>query len=178
VAKLEAFLEEARTTAQIPGFAVSLIQGGKVVFEKGFGVRELGKKEAVTPNTLFRIASMTKPLTSLMMATLVDEGKFGWETPDTKILPSFALGDAELTKRLTMKSILCACTGIPYDNVGTVFEFSGVTAEAALAKMKDVKPTTGFGETFQYSNAMIAAGGYIAAHTAHPGESMRSAYAK
>jgi CubicO group peptidase (beta-lactamase class C family) len=178
LAKLEAFFEEAREAARIPGLSVSLIQGGKVVFEKGFGVRELGKKEAVTPNTLFRIASMTKPLTSLMMAALVDEGKFGWDTPVTQLLPSFALGDDGLTKRLTMKSILCACTGIPYDNVGTVFEWSGVTAETALARMKNVKPTTGFGETFQYSNAMIAAGGYIAAHAVDPRESMAAAYAK
>jgi CubicO group peptidase (beta-lactamase class C family) len=178
LSKLEAFLEEARKTAGIPGLAVSIIQGGKVVFEKGFGVRELGKKDAVTPDTLFRIASMTKPLTSLMTAALVDEGKFGWETPVTQILPSFALGDADLTKRLTMKSILCACTGIPRDNVGTLFEWSGVTAEATLARMRNLKPTTGFGETFQYSNAMIAAGGFIAAHAADPGENMQSAYAK
>jgi CubicO group peptidase (beta-lactamase class C family) len=172
----ESFVEEAQKATKIPGLAVVIIQGGKVVLEKGYGVRELGKKEPVTPNTLFRIASMSKPLTSLMMASLVDEGKFGWDTPATQIYPAFAVGDAELTKRMTMKTILCACTGIPYDNVGTVFEWAGVTPETALSRLKDVKPTTGFGETFQYSNAMIAAGGYIAAHASDPKKPMALAY--
>ena len=71
--KLEAFIEESRRTMQIPGLAVAIVQNGKVVFEKGFGVKALGKKEPVTPKTMFRIASMTKPLTSLMIAALVDE---------------------------------------------------------------------------------------------------------
>ncbi|WP_437835733.1 serine hydrolase [Sorangium sp. So ce1153] len=64
--ELESFIEEGRKAASIPGLAVAILQGGKVVFERGFGVRELGKKAPVTPRTLFRIASTTKPLTSLL----------------------------------------------------------------------------------------------------------------
>ena len=175
---LEAFIEEGRQSAKIPGLAVAIVQGGKVVLERGFGVKELGKKDPVTPNTRFRIASMTKPLTSLMIAALVDEGKFTWDTRATEILPTFAVGDAELTKKMTMRNILCACTGIPYDNVGTVFEYAGLSAEKMIERMKEVKPTTGFGETFQYSNAMIAAGGYIAAHAIDPKKPMSAVYEK
>ena len=109
----ETFLEEGRKAAKVSGLAVAIVQGGKVVFEKGLGVRQLGKKDPVTPNTLFRIASMTKPLTSLMVATLVDDRKLAWDTPVTQLFPSFAVGDADLTKRMTMQNILCACTGIP-----------------------------------------------------------------
>jgi CubicO group peptidase (beta-lactamase class C family) len=94
----------------------------------------------------------------------------------TQVYPAFGVGDAELTKRMTMKNIVCACTGIPYDNVGTVFEYAGLTAENALLRLKDVKPTTGFGETFQYSNTMLAAGGFIAAHALHPKKPMIAAY--
>jgi CubicO group peptidase (beta-lactamase class C family) len=176
LSKLEAFVEQGRRTAQIPGLALAVVQGGKVVFEKGFGAKQLGKQAPVTPNTMFRIASMTKPLTSLMMASLVDDGIFTWDTPVTQILPSFALGDPELTKRLTMRNVLCACTGIPYDNLGIVFQSAGVTAEKMLERMKELKPTTGYGETFQYSNAMIAAAGFLAAHAANPRASMASAY--
>ncbi|XXX80091.1 serine hydrolase [Sorangium sp. So ce134] len=174
--ELEAFIEEGRRAAGIPGMAVAVVQGGKVVFERGFGVRELGKKDPVTPSTLFRLASMTKPLTSLMLAVLVDEGKFGWDTPVTRILPSFAVGDAELTRRMTMQNLLCGCTGIPYDNLGTDFEYAGITAEAALARMRDLAPTTGFGEAYQYSNAMVAAAGYVAAHAIYPKRPLGPAY--
>ena len=62
---------------------MAIVQGGKVVFEKGFGTKELGKNAPVTPNTMFRIASLTKPLTSLMIASLVDEGKFTWASART-----------------------------------------------------------------------------------------------
>ena len=174
--KLEAFIEAGRRASQIPGLAVAVVQGGRVVYEKGFGTKQLGKQAPVTPNTMFRIASMTKPLTSLMMASLVDDGKFTWDTPVTKLLPSFALGDAELTKQLTMRNVLCACTGIPYDNLGIVFESAGLSAENMLERMKDLKPTTGYGETFQYSNAMIAAAGFVAAHAADRRRPMSVAY--
>lgn len=173
---LETFIENGRQAAQIPGLAVAIIQGGKVVYEKGFGVRSLKEKKPVTPNTMFRIASMSKPLTSLLMGILVDEGKFTWETPATQILPTFALGSAELTKRLRMRDVVCACTGIPYDNVATDFEYDGLTAEKMIERMKEVKPTTGFGETFQYSNAMVAVGGFLAAHTEYPKKPMAQAY--
>ena len=175
--KFEAFIEEGRRVTKIPGLAVAVMQGGKVVLEKGFGVKELGKQDPVTPNTLFRIASMTKPLTSLLIAALVDAGRFSWDTNVTSLLPSFALGDAELTQKLTMRNILCACTGIPYDNVGTVFESAGLTPEQMLERMRELQPTTGFGETFQYSNAMIAAAGFVAAHATDPNEPMAVAYA-
>lgn len=51
-------------------------------------MRELGRKAAVTPHTLFMIGFITKPLTSLMMARMVDEGLFDWDTPVQKILPA------------------------------------------------------------------------------------------
>jgi CubicO group peptidase (beta-lactamase class C family) len=71
------FLERARA----PGAAVAIVQGGKIVYAKGFGVRELGKTDPVTPQTLMMIGSTGKSLTTLMMATLVDDGRIAWETP-------------------------------------------------------------------------------------------------
>ena len=81
--KLVAFAEAARKQTNVPGVALAVVQDGKIVLEKGLGVRELGTNEPVTPTTLFMIGSMTKPLTSLMMARLVDAKKFAWETPIT-----------------------------------------------------------------------------------------------
>ncbi len=178
LASLEAFIEDGRRAAKIPGVAVAILQDGKVILEKGFGVRELGKKAAVTPNTMFRIASITKPLTSLMIGALVSERKLDWDTQVTALYPDFALGDADLTKKLTMRNALCACTGIPYDNLGLDFEYSAVSAEKLLERMKVLGPTTGFGETFQYSNAMIAAAGYVSAHAFDPKKPLSHAYEK
>ena len=99
VERFVAFAEAARKQAGVPGVALAVVQDGKIVLEKGLGVRELGANAPVTPATLFMIGSMTKPLTSLMMARLVDRKNFAWDTPVTKLLPAFALGDPVATRR-------------------------------------------------------------------------------
>jgi CubicO group peptidase (beta-lactamase class C family) len=174
--KFLAFAEEARKMSKVPGVAIAVIQDGKIVLEKGLGVRELDKPEPVTPATLFMIGSMTKPLTSLMMARLVDRGTFAWETPVTKLLPSFALGDPDATGRVTMAHTVCACTGLPRSDMEFIFEWNGSTPQKRIDLLKGMKPTTGFGETFQYSNLMVATGGYVAAMTATKNKDLRRGY--
>jgi CubicO group peptidase (beta-lactamase class C family) len=176
VEKLLAFAEAARTQAHVPGAAIAVVQNGKIVLEKGLGVRELGKADPVTPTTLFMIGSMTKPLTSLMMSRLVDQKKFGWDTPITTLLPSFALGDPDATSRVTMAHTMCACTGLPRWDMEFIFESKGSTPQSRIELMRAMKPTTGFGETFQYSNLMVASGGYAAAMTGARTKDMRRAY--
>jgi CubicO group peptidase (beta-lactamase class C family) len=161
--ELAAFAEEARRKLEVPGTAVAVVQGGKVVFERGFGVKTLGRKDPVGPETLFMMGSITKSMTTMMEAALVDAGKFAWDTPVTTVFPDFALGDPETTRKLTMAHTACACTGFPRQDMEFLFESEGVTPEKAVARMRTWKPTTGFGETFQYSNMMVAAGGYAAA---------------
>ncbi len=168
LATLSAFIEESRKAAEIPGVAVGIVQDGKVVMAKGFGVKELGKNDPVTPKSLFMIASMSKSLATLMMAKLVDDGAFAWSTPVISVLPSFALGDADATKQLTVRHTVCACTGMPRQDGEFLFEYGGSTPESRVESMRGMQPTTGFGETFQYSNTLVATGGFVAAHAAEP----------
>jgi CubicO group peptidase (beta-lactamase class C family) len=176
--KLVAFAEAARKQTNVPGVALAVVQDGKIVLEKGLGVRERGTNEPVTPSTLFMIGSMTKPLTSLMMARLVDSKKFAWESPITKLMPTFALGDPEATARVTMAHTVCACTGLPRWDMEFIFEAKGSTPASRIELVRAMKPTTGFGETFQYSNLMVASGGYAAAMTATGEKDLRQAYAQ
>jgi CubicO group peptidase (beta-lactamase class C family) len=176
--QLGEFIEEWRKKMFIPGVAIAVTQGGKIVYEKGFGVRALGKTDAVTPETLFLIGSNTKSLTSLLMARLVDRKLFAWTTPVTQLLPSFALGDDKVTNSLTMQHTVCACTGLPRQDLEFLFEFTGATPEDRVTSMKRMVPTTGFGETFQYSNTMVSTGGYVAAHALHPELKLGPAYDK
>ncbi len=174
--RLLAFAEEARQQTKVPGVALAVVQNGRIVLEKGLGVRALGKNEPVTPTTLFMIGSMTKPLTSLMMARLVDGKRFSWDTPITTLLPSFALGDPDATRRVTMAHTVCACTGLPRWDMEFIFEWNKSSAESRIELLRAMKPTTGFGETFQYSNLMVAAGGYVSAMTAARSKDLRRAY--
>ncbi len=176
IQEFAAFIEAARQECKVPGIAVGIVQDGTCVFEKGFGVRTLGSQEPVTPETLFMIGSTTKPLTSFMMAKLIDEGYFDWDTPITHLMPGFKLGNEAITKRLLMKHMVAANTGIPRQDVEFMFNYDKATPEMRLAEMAMMQPTTDFGETFQYSNGMVAAGGYIAAHSAHKTASLGDAY--
>ena len=176
ISEVTTFVEEARKRADVPGVAFSLVQGDKVVFEGGFGVRELGKPARVDADTLFVIASNTKALTTLLLATLVDEGKFTWETPVTSVYPSFALGNAETTRSVLMKHLVCACTGLPRKDAKMLFEFGNATALDTFRALAETQPTTGFGEAYQYSNPMASAAGYIAGHVIEPSRELGAAY--
>jgi CubicO group peptidase (beta-lactamase class C family) len=178
-ARLEAFssfVEEARQKLEIPGAAIAVVQGGKVVLERGYGLREAGKNNPVTPDTLMMIGSISKSMTTLLMATLADEGKLAWDAKVTASLPKFALGDPERTQALTLENTVCACTGMPRRDFVFLFEYAKATPESIISDLARVSPTTKLGETYQYSNQMVAVGGYAAAHVFDPKRSIGEAY--
>ncbi len=173
-AELTGLVERAMKAADVPGVAVAIFDAKRSVLERGFGVRRRGELEPVDADTLFLVASDTKPLTSLLLAKLVDQGRFTWQTPVLEVFPSFALGDAAATARLRIEHLLCACTGLPRQDHEWVFTTS--SPEAQLALLATMTPTTEFGALFQYSNPLAAAGGYIAGHAVHPEAALGPAY--
>ncbi len=145
VALLKEFITTGQKQLGIPGVAISLFDGGKVVFEGGFGVRELGKPKPVGADTLFLAASNTKGMTTLMLAKLVDEGKLAWDMPVSKVYPSFKLGDAETTSHVLIKHLVCACTGLPRQDLEWIFEYKSATPKTELDLLGTMAPTTKFG---------------------------------
>ena len=176
IAELGKFIETSQKLVGVPGVALGLVQDGKVVFAGGFGVRELGKKTPVDGDTLFMVASNTKALTTLMLGKLVDEKKLTWETPVTQLLPSFKLGSADTTKRVLVKHLICACTGLPRQDLEWLFQFKGVTPDGAMATLATVQPTSEFGEMFQYSNLLAGAAGFVGGAVAFPKLELGAAY--
>lgn len=176
--ELEHFIRDAMAVMSIPGVAIAIVQRGAVAYAGGFGSSVAGGAQPVTPETRFMIGSTTKSLTTLMMARLVEQGHFAWTTPVTELLPDFALGDADMTRRLQMQHTVAACTGMPRRDIDLIFKFKGMSPEIRLAEMKGMWPTTDFGEVFQYSNYLVAAGGYAAARAFASDGSLSSAYAQ
>ena len=178
VAELSRFVERGMKATGVPGVALGIVQGGATVFAGGFGVRELGGTAKPDADTLFMIASNTKALTTLLLAKLVDQGKIGWKTPVTSLLPSFKLGGAETTSRVLVENLICACTGLPRQDMEWLFQYGGVTPEMALATLATMQPTSKFGEMFQYSNPLAGAAGLVAGHVAYPEMELGAAYDK
>ena len=176
IAELSRYVETGRQKLGVPGVSIGVIQDGKVVFAGGFGVREIGKPARPDADTLYSVASNTKALTTLMLAKLLDEGKLTWETPATSLLPSFKLGDPDTTSRVLVKHLICACTGLPRQDYEWLFQYQGVTPEAALKTLATIQPTSKFGEMFQYSNSLAAAAGFLGGHVAFPTLELGAAY--
>lgn len=109
----EGYLSNAVTRFGVPGAAVAVIQDGEVAHLRGLGVKELGGAQPVTPDTLFMIGSITKPITTLLAAALVDDGDLSWNARLVDVLPQFAAGDRIMTERLTVRDAFCNCSGLP-----------------------------------------------------------------
>ena len=178
IAELEAFVSKAELETGVPGVAFGLVQDGKVVYAGGLGVRELGSRQKVDGDTLFMIASNTKALTTLMLAKLVDSGKLAWDTAATAVMPTFRLGNDETTKAVEIKHLICACTGLPRQDLEMILQFKGVTPEMTMKVLAGVQPTTKFGEIFQYSNLLAAAAGFLGGHVVYPKLELGAAYDK
>lgn len=176
IAELSRFIEQGQKVTGVPGVALGLVQDGKVIFADGFGVKELGGPEKPDGDTLFMVASNTKALTTLLLAKLVDEHRMTWQTPVTTLFPSFRLGDAETTRSVQVKNLICACTGMPRQDLEWLFEYGKMTPESSLALLGTMQPTSKFGELFQYSNLMAAAAGYTGAHVLYPEMEVGAAY--
>ena len=176
LADLAAFVENGRKALGVPGVSVGIVQDGKVVFADGFGARDIGEGAKPDGDTLYMVASNTKGLTTLMLAKLVDEGKLTWQTPVTRLMPSFQLGDPETTRRVLVKHLICACTGLPRQDYEWLFQFAGVTCEGAMKTLATIKPTSDFGALFQYSNLLAAAAGFVGGHVAYPEVELGAAY--
>src|SRR5688572_15711259 len=110
---LRKFIEHSLKETGVPGVSLGVYQDGHTVLAEGFGVRELGKPAKVDADTKYMIASNTKAMTTLMLAKLVEEKTLAWDTPATAVLPSFKLGDAGITSQVLIKHLICACTGMP-----------------------------------------------------------------
>jgi hypothetical protein len=111
---LQDFVADGMRKLRVPGVGLALIDHGRVVYEGGLGVKEMGKPDPVDAHTLFMIASNTKGLTTLMLAKLVDEGKLQWDEPVTQVYPPFRLGSAATTKQVLIQHLIWrarACRG-------------------------------------------------------------------
>lgn len=176
IAELGRFIEQGEKEVGVPGVSLGLVQDGKVIFADGFGVKELNGSAKPDGDTLFMIASNTKAMTTLMLAKLVDQHRMTWDTPVTQLMPSFRLGNAETTRSVLVKHLICACTGMPRQDLEWIFDYGKMTPASTMALLGTMQPTSKFGDLFQYSNLMAAAAGYTGAYVLYPQMELGAGY--
>jgi len=159
-AQFEAYVAGALLRYGVPGASIAVVQGGDVVYLNGFGVTRFGGTQAVDADTMMMIGSVTKSMTTMLAATLVDDGRLTWDTRLVDVLPDFAVGDPELTESLTVRDAFCNCAGIPGRDLELFFESNAFTPQGVVTALANVAPTAALGERFQYNNLLIGAAGY------------------
>ncbi len=97
----------------VPGVAIVVVSGGQIKSLQGFGVRRAGTREKVTPDTVFRLASLSKPVASTAASVLVNEGGLSWDSTITSVLPKVAFKNAKYGKQLTLRHALSQSSGLP-----------------------------------------------------------------
>jgi CubicO group peptidase (beta-lactamase class C family) len=162
ISNLDAFITNALKRYQVPGAAVAVLQDGKPVLLKGYGVRNVTKAGAVDENTIFQLASVTKTLTGAAAATAVDEGKLDWDKPIFNYLPEFVGYDPYMTRYMTERDLLAQRTGWPA-YTGDALDSFGYDRAEILRRLRFLKPRYSLREVAQYSNPGFFVAGEVAA---------------
>src|SRR5690348_15973520 len=158
---LDAYTAKAVADWRVPGLAIAVVKDGRIVFAKGYGVRELGKAAPVDTQTLFAIGSTTKAMTAASIGMLVDEGKLKWDDKVTKILPGFQLADPYVTRELTVRDLLTHRTGL--GNADVLWYRADNSPEEVIRRVRFAEPAYSFRSSFIYQNIMWAVAGQIVA---------------
>ena len=157
---LDAYVTNGVREWEVPGLAIAVVKDGKLVFAKGYGVRELGVEGAVDEHTLFAIGSTTKAMTAATLAMLVDEEKVGWDDPVTKHLPGFQLSDPYVTREVTVRDLLTHRAGL--GNADLIWYGQDRSRDEILAKVPSIEAAYSLRADFLYQNIMYLVAGRLA----------------
>tara|TARA_R110001632_G_scaffold83134_3_gene184221 strand:- start:37 stop:1572 length:1536 start_codon:yes stop_codon:yes gene_type:complete len=152
---LDNYFKEIMELYGSPGASIAVVDNDKVIYNKGFGTRTIGKNEAVNENTLFAIGSITKSFTPIALAILVDEGQLDWDDKVIKYIPSFQLYERYVTSSFTIRDLLTHRSGLKSVSGGTLFYHSDLNRDEIISGMKHLKAETEFRTKPAYQNIMF-----------------------
>ena len=155
----DAYMEKVLKDWNAPGIGVGIVEGDKLVFAKGYGYRDYGKKLPFTSKTLCPIGSNTKLFTAISAGFLVDEGKLSWDDPIREKVPSIQFYNDDLNRSVTLHDMLSHRTGITRHD--TIWYLSPDSRKQLFEKLKYMEPKEPLRTLFLYNNMMYCAAGYI-----------------
>lgn len=162
--KFDRILSQALKDWEVPGLAVGVVENDKIVYLKGFGVKELGKPDPVTPRTVFALASLSKAFCAATIGLMVDEEKMGWDDPVRKHLPGFALRDPLASQMVTIRDLLNHMTGASRNDA--LWYRTDFTQKDLLAKIPLLPQAQPIRTRPLYNNLMYMAAGNAAGNAA------------
>jgi CubicO group peptidase (beta-lactamase class C family) len=157
-AALDRYIARAVTEWRVPGLAIAIVRNDSIVFAKGYGVREVGKPDRITPNTIFAIGSNSKLFTGVAAGLMVDAGTMRWDAPLTTYIPWFQLSDPVVTRELTLRDALAHRSGLG-EAGGAAWYGSDFDRAEVLRRIRHAPVNSSFRSRFEYQNVMYIAAG-------------------
>jgi len=155
--RLDATVERVRSQFDIPGIAVAVVKDGQIVFERGYGVRELGKPAPVEADTLFAIASNTKAFTATSLNLLAEQGKLKMDDRVIDHLPSFRMSDPYVTGEMRIRDLLSHRSGLSLGAGDLLFWPTTTYSNAEVVqRLGKVPLKAGFRDRYAYDNILYA----------------------
>jgi CubicO group peptidase (beta-lactamase class C family) len=151
LAQLDLYIQANLAKTKVPGAAVAVIYNDQVVFLRGYGVRKVGEAAQIDPDTVFELASVSKPLASTVLASLVGQGKISWDDKIADLEPGFKLSSLDTTREVAIRDFLSHRSGLATES-GDILESLGYSRPQILYRMRYLPLPGEFRKTYAYSN--------------------------
>lgn len=162
---LDRYIPKALAEWNGAGVAVGIVQDDSLIYARGFGVREVGKPDAVDDRTVFAIGSNTKFFTAVAAGMLADDGKLALDDKVTKHLPWFQLHDPWVTREITLRDAMSHRSGLGRRG-DALWYGTPYTREEIIRRVRHLVPNSSFRSEFGYQNIMFLTAGQVIAAAA------------
>ena len=155
VRNFEAIAQQLVAGGRIPGLAVAIVQNGRVLSARGYGVTDARNGEPVDAHTVFRLASLSKSFAGTVTGMLVNDGVLRWDSRLTDYVPSFRLSSPDAAQQVTVADLLSHRTGLTHNAYDRDLE-GNADFHALTMKMATAPMTCAPGECYAYQNVAFS----------------------
>jgi len=163
--QIDSLVERSLKAFNVPGIAIAVIKDGKIIHQKGYGVRSLNTQQKMDENTLFGIASNSKAFTAAALGILADEGKIKWDDKVRDYIPEFKLYSPYVTEEFTIRDLLTHRSGLGLGAGDLMFfpDSSDFVLKDILYNLRFLKQVSGFRTKYDYDNNLYIVAGEVVA---------------
>ena len=155
----DAYMAQVMKDWNAPGIGIGIVVKDRLVFAKGYGYRDYGKRLPFTPTTTQPIASNSKLFTAVAAGMLVEEGKVRWDEPIKRFVPGIRFYNDELDRSISLRDMLSHRTGVTRHDL--IWYKSPFTRQELWDRLRYLEPSAPIRTTYLYNNLMYTAVGSV-----------------
>ena len=149
------WIDAVEQSDQVSGLAVAIVKDEKILLQRGIGYADATTAAPITPDSVFRLASLSKAFATALTAMLVDEGMLSWDTHVVGVLPTFELQNVAASEKLTVRDILSQRAGLPHNTYDRLLE-ADEPYQALVERLREVPMACNVGDCYGYQNITFA----------------------